>query len=193
MGISEESKKNVELIDYLIKGAQLNDSLLQSYRQMHLTIQSIFIAIGVGLFIAILTFTKLAQVVLATLILTVLAGVSLYILYTMRRIIIARGDDVNFWHRKLILVEQDLPPNQRYFTEFKIYQRLHRTDANYLKNLFLTNNKISAEEIYVLVERGLGHTRKVLDRWLFIGINIIWFLLLAIGVGYTVYRYLGLP
>jgi len=193
LGISEESKKNVELIDYLIKGAQLNDSLLQSYRQMHLTIQSIFIAIGVGLFIAILTFTKLAQVVLATLILTVLAGVSLYILYTMRRIIIARGDDVNFWHRKLILVEQDLPPNQRYFTEFKIYQRLHRTDANYLKNLFLTNNKISAEEIYVLVERGLGHTRKVLDRWLFIGINIIWFLLLAIGVGYTVYRYLGLP
>ena len=184
---------NKQPIDYLLAGAQLTDSLLQSYRQIHLTVQSIFVAIGVGLFIAVLVFDKLIQVALATVTLVVLSAVSLYILYTMRKIIVARGEDVNFWHRKLILAEQDLQPEKRYFTEFKVYQKLHRADANYLKEMFLTDKRIHPDEAHRLVERGLGHTRKVLDKWLFVGIYAIWFILLVISVGYTIYFYLSSP
>ena len=55
---------NKQSIDYLLAGAQLNDSLLQSYRQLHLTLQSIFVAIGVGLSIAVLAFNKPLQVLI---------------------------------------------------------------------------------------------------------------------------------
>jgi len=185
--------KPIEYLDYLLEGAELNDSLLQAYRNFHLTLQSIFVAIGAGLSLAVLAFDELIQFTLATLILVVLAMISIYILIQMHRIIIARGKDVSFWHRKLIRAEQDLPPDRRYFTQFKINQRLHRADANYIQELFLTERKISDEEIDLLIERGLGHTRKILDKWLFIGIGIIWLLLLAISIGYTAYRYVSVP
>ena len=180
-----------QLIDYnyLLTHAQLNDSLLQSYRQVHLTMQSIFVAIGAGLFIAVVAFDVLIQVVLATFTLIVLASISLFILDKVQKIIIARGEDVNFWHRRLILAEQDLPSEKRHFTEFKIDQQLRRFDVNYLKDIFLTDKRIKDDEVYRLVERGLGHTRKVLDKWLFRGVRIIWGLLLGISIAYTVYFY----
>lgn len=181
-----------QLIDYLLAQAQLNDSLLQSYRQIHLTIQSIFLAIGVGLSVAITTFKECFQIVLTTLTLTLLAGISLYILFRLREIITARGEDVSFWHRKLILAEQSLPPDQRFFTEFKIYQKLQRVDANHLRSMFLTDKRIEPPQIDTLVEKGLGHTRRVLDKWLFAGISVMWVFLLGIGVGYVVYCLLSL-
>ena len=82
----------------------------------------------------------------------------------MHKIIIARGKDVSFWHRKLIKAEQDLPPDRRYFTQFKIDQKLRRSKANHLQKLFLSKKMITDEEIDLLVERGLGHTRKILDK-----------------------------
>lgn len=184
--------KPIESLDYLLEGAELNDSLLQAYRNFHLTLQSIFVAIGAGLSLAVLAFDELIQFTMATLILVVLAMISIYILLQMHRIIIARGEDVSFWHRKLIRAEQNLPPERRYFTQFKINQRLRRVDANY-QELFLTEKEISDEKIDLLVEKGLGHTRKILDKWLFIGIGIIWLLLLSISIGYTVYRYVSVP
>ena len=185
--------KPIEYLDYLFEGAELNDSLLQAYRNFHLTLQSIFVAIGAGLSVAVLVFDEPIRSTLATLILVVLGIISIFILILMHRIIRARGNDVSFWHRKLIRAEQDLPPDRRYFTQFKIYQRLHRAEANHLQELFLTERKIPDEEIDLLVERGLGHTRKILDKWLFIGIGIIWLLLFTISIGYTVYCYVSVP
>lgn len=108
-----------QLIDYLLAQAQLNDSLLQSYRQIHLTIQSIFLAIGVGLSVAITTFKECFQIVLTTLTLTLLAGISLYILFRLREIITARGEDVSFWHRKLILVSKAYRPTNGFLQSLK--------------------------------------------------------------------------
>ncbi|MCK4476381.1 MAG: hypothetical protein KAU16_06605 [Methanophagales archaeon] len=124
--------KPIDYLDYLLEGAELNDSLLQAYRNFHLTLQSIFVAIGAGLSLAVLAFDEIIQFTLATLILVVLAMISIYILIKMHKIIIARGEDVSFWHRKLIRAEQDLPPDRRYFTQFKIYQKLRRANAKHL-------------------------------------------------------------
>jgi hypothetical protein len=183
------NNKPNDYLDYLFEGAELNDSLLQSYRNFHLTLQSIFVAIGTGLSLAVLAFDNVIQFTLATLILVVLAIIGIYILINMRGIIIARGKDVNFWHRELIKAEQYLLPERRYFTQFKIYQRLHRTDTNDLQEIFMTNKRVEGNEIDCLIEKGLGHSRKILDKWLFIGIGIIWLLLLGVSIGYTVYRY----
>lgn len=190
--LNMSNNKPSDYLDYLLEGAELNDSLLQAYRNFHLTLQSIFIAIGAGLLVAILAFNEPIRSTLATLILVILGIISIYILIHMRKIIIARGKDVNFWHRKIIRAEQDLPPDRRYFTQFKIHQKLHRSDADHLQKLFLSTGirRINDNDIDLLVERGLGHTRKILDKWLFVGIGIIWLLLFIISIGYTIYCYI---
>ena len=187
-----------ECLGYIIEGAELTDNLLQSYRNFHLTIQSIFIATGAGLTIAIIAFDEIIQFALATLILILLAIISLYILFKMHGIIIARGKDVNFWHRELIKSEQNLLPKNRYFTKFKIHQKLHRLDKADIKSIqkiFLSDEKIDDENIDEnidsIIEKGLGHTRKILDRWLFVGIGILWVILVAISVFFSIYRYLN--
>jgi len=180
-----------ECLGYIIEGAELTDNLLQSYRNFHLTLQSIFIATGAGLSIAIIAFDEIIQFALATLILILLAIISLYILFKMHRIIIARGKDVNFWHRELIKSEQNLLPKNRYFTKFKIHQKLHRADIEHIQELFLSERKINDKDIDIIIEKGLGHTRKILDRWLFVGIGILWVILVAISVCFSIYRYLN--
>ena len=186
------NSKSTKCLGYLLEGAELQDNLLQGYRNFHLTLQSIFIAIGTGLSIAILAFKEVIQFALATLILIVLSIISVYILIKMHRIIIERGKDVNFWHRELIKAEQDLPPDRRYFTRFKIHQKLHRADIDHIQKLFLSESEISEQDIKLLVDKGLGHTRKILDKWLFVGIGIIWILLVAISIVFSVYRYINL-
>lgn len=180
-------------IEYLLAGAQLQDSLLQNYRQIYLIVQSIFIAIGVGLCLNILSFDELVKSVLATLILVIFGSISLFLMHKIKKIIIARGEGVNYWHRKIITAEQNFPPAQRYFTEFKIYQKLHRKDIDELKKQFLTNKEIDDDQSGLLVGKGLGHTRKILDQWLFTGILAIWVLLFVISMVYLLYCCLGLP
>lgn len=173
-------------LHYLIEGATLNDYLLQSYRNFHLILQSIFLAIGTGLFIAILSFNEIQKSTIASIILFALFLISFFILIKMYKIIIARGKDVNFWHRKIIGEEQNLSPDKRYFTKFKIHQRLRRSNTNDLQKLFLSEKKVEDHDINHLVEKGLGHTRKILDKWLFVGLGIIWLLLISISLGYTI-------
>lgn len=184
MGEEPNLNSNRE-VQYLLAGAQLNDSLLQSYRTMHLTVQSIFVAAGLGLFVAILILDGLLESSLGCFFLLALSVVALFTLYYMKRIILARGEDVNFWHRRLILAEQELPAHQRHFTEFKVEQQARRGKVGHLRDLFLTAERIKPEDVTLLVQEGLGHTRRVLDRWLFRGILSMWVLLALLGAGYT--------
>ena len=105
-----------DLLDYILNAAIMQDSLLQSYRTLSLTLQSIFIAIASGLAIAVLSFSDLFQAISSLLMLTSLSILSIYLLVKVRKIILARGNDINFWHKKLIIQEQSLPLDQRYFT-----------------------------------------------------------------------------
>jgi len=59
------NNKSNDCLDYLIEGAELNDFLLQAYRNFHLTSQSIFVVIGVGLSVAVLAFNELIRSILA--------------------------------------------------------------------------------------------------------------------------------
>ena len=59
------NNKSNDCLDYLLEGAELNDSLLQAYRSFHLTLQSIFVAIGAGLSVAVLAFNELIRSILA--------------------------------------------------------------------------------------------------------------------------------
>ena len=177
--------------DFLLQSAVWQDSLLQSYRSLHITLQSILLAIGIGLLIASMSASSFPKPTIETVTATVLLGVvgalQWFTTTRMRRIIQARGDDVNYWHRAIILAEQELPPHQRHFTNFKIHQQARRKNVDHLRDLFLGETRISEDKADILIEKGIGHTRRVVDQQLFLGISLIWVALFVVGVGTLIY------
>ena len=169
-----------ELHVFLLEGARWQDFLLQSYRTLHLTVQGIFLAIGTGLVVAGLGFDNLSKARAVAGIFVVIATLSLALLKAMRRLVLARGKDVNFWHKQIIDLEKTFPGSQRYFTLFKINQKDER-DRPLLTQLFLREDS-SQVDTNLLIEGQLGHNRKILDSRLFGGIVIVWGVLLIICI-----------
>ena len=177
-----QGERGSELHLFLLEGARWQDFLLQSYRTLHLTVQGILLAIGTGLVVTALALDRLSKVRAVTAVLFLIAAMSLALLVAMYRIVIARGKDVNFWHKRMIDFEQHLPPAQRYFTRFKINQKEERLQPK-LVELFLGDQIPSGSESLAsrLVDEQLGHTRRILDRGLFWGIVAAWVVLLLVG------------
>jgi hypothetical protein len=183
--VSEKSGDKVPDLSFLIEAAAWQDSLLQSYRSLHLTFQSILLAIGIGLISFLLSIDKgFPPLSPETFVIVVLIyavwGLEIYSSRKMQKIIYYRGEDVNYWHRTIILAEQALKPGLRFFTKFKIDQQARRKNVEHLNELFLssaTTKKINEQETNLLIEKGLGHTRRVVDKNLFLLISLIWVLL----------------
>jgi len=204
--------KNYDIINYCITNAALQDSLLQSYRQIFLTIESIFLAVGTGLLIVMLTLSNVLNLLLLFVIFLTLMGFGIYFMHLIKRVIIGRGRDVSRWHCMLIEVEQKLRLSERLFTKFKILQRVRRAvlsdsiihkilDDKHLDKTDLRNlqrhelddvgemwNKIqkgdtlSRDEIEKLVEKGLGHTREVMELMIPRNILRVWIILCLCGI-----------
>ena len=164
--------------EFLLQGAMLQDHLLQAYRSIHVTLQSILLAVGIGVWVVSIsssTFPKPSlQGGLATILLAALWILQCYINRKMRGLVLARGDDVSHWHRKLILAEQQLPAAERHFTAFKIYQQARRQNVEHLQKLMLGTTPIAESDVDLLIDKGLGHTRHVIDKQLSFGAALIW-------------------
>ncbi len=157
-------------------GCCLAGLLAAAYRQLHITVSSILIAIGTGLFVTVLIAQTKLTVLLSWLALVLFAGIAAYVLPKMRNVVSARGHDVNWWHSLAIQHEQLLSPEERYFTKFKIHQQLRRANAEELSATYLSPSprELTEEQIGKLVGRGLGHTRWVFDVWLFRATFVVW-------------------
>ncbi|MBP7964418.1 MAG: hypothetical protein KBG20_19670 [Caldilineaceae bacterium] len=192
MGNTERATLESRL-SFLIQAVGWQDDLLQSYRILHLTFQSILLAIGIGLAVAVITAT---QAIPGTILLAVLSLLLFFQVMTSRgfeQIIKHRGKDVNFWHKEVIWAERVLPPDLRYFTQFKVFQKLHRSDLSYLRQKFLSPTEIETiaqEDIDLLIEKGMGHTRHVVDVRLFRGITVVWILItFASGIAFAIHQF----
>jgi len=179
--------------DFLLQGTLWQDALLQAYRSLHITFQSILLAIGIGLVVVPMSspiFPKLTtQAIVATLLLLCLWRLQIFIMLKMRSIVTARGNDVNYWQRAVILAEQKLPSRQRHFTDFKIHQQACRQNASHLRELFLTDKPISPDQVDVLIGKGKGmwHTRQVVDQQLFAAISFLWVALTLTSIGFAMF------
>jgi hypothetical protein len=94
-------------------------------------------------------------------------------------VVAARGKDVDFWHRQLISAENDLPPDERYFTLFKYSQKLERDGSDHA----ITQLKLQPHsdfDIQELLGKHIGHTRRFIDLQLNWGVRFLW-LLLTVG------------
>lgn len=168
---------------FLIDAIAWQETLLQSYRSLHVTIQSILLAVGVGVAIAALTVAPWPDLSAVSLVcavlLSCLAALQQFSASAFSGVVTARGQDINWWHEQLILAESGLAPDARLFTKFKIHQQCRRRNAQHLEDLFLQARPIAIDPS-VLIGKGLGHTRRVIDRQLFRSISLIWILLLIV-------------
>lgn len=173
-------------LEYLLTAAAWQDSLLQNYRALLLSSQSLLFALGAGLFVAELAMRSAGRVYLIAGLLLGVSGSGLYATRRLQQVVLARGQDVNFWHQTIILSENELPPHQRPFTAFKVHQKQRRESARY-ETVFLRKRPVSEDEVRDLIGKGLGHTRRVIDRHLAYLLIGGWCLLILGAVGYAVY------
>ena len=143
--------------DFLLQGAIWQDSLLQAYRYLHVTFQSILLAIGTGLFVVSMSSDTFPRTLVATVLLLCLWVLHRFTGRKMQEIVLARGQDVNYWHKELIIAEQQLLSNQRHCTKFKIHQQARRQKVAHLEKLFLMDMPIKSEDVENL--RLFGNSR----------------------------------
>lgn len=156
----------------LWQGASYQDHLLQSYRLFHFILQSVLLAIGSGLFIAILFFDDTAKASYAYVVLLIVTVLAIYLLMNMSRLIKARAEDVDYYHNQLIESESTLPREEQVLTAFKVYQKFARTKAD--STAFFLQFQLTSEVRTQLTEKGKGHTRKILDHYLFLAFLMLW-------------------
>lgn len=158
--------------------AGIQDSLLQSYRSFQLTMQSIFIAIGGGLAITNIRTGNFTDSLLIFIVFIPVASLALFSLIKIRNVILSRGKDVDYWHNKIIEAEKKLDSDKKYLTRFKIYQKFHRQniDDSEFRKIELNNKALEK-----LTEKGKGHTRKVIDTYLFSGFLLTWIIFILVS------------
>lgn len=179
----------IEQRGFLLTAAAWQDSLLQSYRVLHVTIQGFFIASGAALLAIQLTGAVQQQTpapkdFLFGLIFTFFIGFLFWLqrktANEMQGVIKGRAADINHWHMEVMLLENSFPTAQRSFTYFKIWQHFQRTEiTDSIRDLYLREEGISKENVLVLITKGEGHTRGVLDEALFNRMQRLWVLVLA--------------
>ena len=68
------------------------------------------------------------------------------------------------------------------------YQKLRRANSAHLQELLKPDAVVGEEDVHLLVERGLGHTRNVIDRWHGLGIYGLWIILLVIAIASVIHK-----
>lgn len=197
--------------NYMITAAAWQEGLLQSYRRLHVTIQSILLTIGVGLTIAAVSLDKpvflasedstrqggtletlfafFVPSLVCSIVFIVIMAFSFYSHRKFSWVVLCRGDDINWWQQKIIEHEQQkrdgkavYPREERYFTHFKLHQKMRRIAENG-DTLFEDDDvEFNEDKVHTLVGKGLGHTRKVIDKQLFLWLKVLWIGLLIINV-----------
>lgn len=189
MATEDDAVLSVEELGYVLSFTQYQDTLLQAYRGLHLTVQSILLAAGAGLFVAELALGELVQSGLLVFVLIAFFGSAIFLSRRFRSITQFRGLDVYFWQSLLLELEQFMPSmRRRYFSRFKIAQRVRSNpDDDVSWESLITSDEPLSLDYQRRLLMGKETTRQVLDTWLFRGLEFMWCVLLFFGVGYFVY------
>lgn len=182
---------------FLLACAAWQDTLLQSYRALHVTIQGFLIASGAAVLAVQLTgaVQEHGNVKLNNAIFNLLFTMLLFFLHWLQKktttefkgVIESRAQDINHWHLQVILSENLFEPSQRAFTYFKMWQHAKRASVEHLMPRFLPSGGISEDDAVTLVGKGLGHTRHVVDINLFERLQLVWITVVATSAGITVW------
>lgn len=183
----------VEQREFLLSCAIWQDSLLQSYRSLHVTIQGLLTAAGATVLAVQLTGAiqeqggNAATVAVFNALFTALVGFLFWLQMRtnkeLKGVVESRALDVNHWHKLVILSENELAPSQREFTYFKIWQHAKRASVEHVLPRFMPAEGLAAEDAEILIGKGLGHTRRILDFNLFERLQHLWTAMIIGSVG----------
>jgi hypothetical protein len=167
-------------LESLLVGAAWQDSLLQGYRLLTMTLQSLLLLIGTVLFAASFGERQESRVHVLGIGLFALAVGAWAALVALYKVVQARGRDVDFWHVRIILMENSYPTGQRVFTTFKLSQKANygQIDPSRTKR-FLSDAAIDERFARDLVEAPPRRTRTIVDKALPWGMGIAWAALVA--------------
>jgi hypothetical protein len=169
-------------LPYLAAHLRNLEALLQTYRQINLNIQSVFLVLGTFLMTRILETDSMRTAIFFEVILASLTVFSSVVMWRFRQVIVARGQDVNWWQREIIKAEQALPPEERRFTHFKIHQSEHSISAEKASRFLAPENHVSWDEIQELLNAELDQIRNIINTYILRGIQFIWGVLLIISI-----------
>jgi hypothetical protein len=172
----------VELLNYLASHSRNLESILQTYRQIDLTIQSVFLVMGTFLLSRILE-SNLGVALFFEFLLISLSVFSFIIMWRLHKVILARGEDVTWWHRLIVKAEQALPPEDRAFTKFKIHQNEKLFSVQYLDRFLNPTDNISKDDIDILLGADLEQIRKVINTYIITGMRLLWIFMLILSLG----------
>lgn len=164
---------------FLLAGASWRDSFLHGFRSLYLIMEVILLGLSGGFLAATLTW-ELPQSAVALLLLALVVAGSLVVLVRTRRVALALGDDVRFWHREIIRAERGLPVERRTFTRFKLLQRSRRQDMGRLASAALSIDGLGEDGIEDLVEP-FSKTRELLEVRVPEMIAVLWVAILVAG------------
>ena len=168
-------------LNYLAAHARNLEALLQTYRQIHLTTQSVFLVLGTFLLSQVLGASDLAHALFLEALLVTITVFSNLVMMKFSRVIRQRGEDVDWWYRKIIRLEQDLPPGDRLFTQFKMYQSRDRLEDENLARFLSESEPVSSDGVEVLLDADLDQVRRVINTYILRGIRLIWVVILFIS------------
>jgi hypothetical protein len=119
----KESASFVEQRDFLLAAAAWQETLLQSYRSLHVTIQGFLIAASSAVLAVQLTGAVQEQaaqplaVALFNVVFTVLLAFLFWLQYKtaveLKGVVESRAADINHWHKQTIMAENELLSSQR--------------------------------------------------------------------------------
>lgn len=168
---------------FLLAAVAWQETLLQSYRSLHVTIQGFLLASSSAVLAVQLTGAVQEQtskpiiVFVFNLIFSALLGLLFWLqsrtAKELRGIVESRAADINHWHMELMFSENELNPSKRAFTYFKTWQHAHRADVTHVLPNYLPEAGLTPEKAEELISKGLGHTRKILDVSLFDRLHLL--------------------
>lgn len=201
MSQASENVKNIkkatlpEQRDFILSAITWQESLLQSYRTVHATIQGLLLTAGVTVLtvqitsaslIATVDLKNVAIVYISSLLLSSIISFLFWIQFKASRelgkVIRERAKDVDFWHKELVILEKEFPSEQRTLSSFKRMQQLRRANMGHIFGEKYKNKAIGVTEIDEIINKGLDHTRNVLDNNLFKRLQLLWKMILLISI-----------
>jgi hypothetical protein len=170
-------------LGYMASHSRNLEALLQTYRQINLTIQSAFLILGTFLLSRIIESRGVPIALFLEFLLVGISIFSLVVMWKFQNVILSRGLDVNWWHIEILRTEQTLPPEERIFTRFKIFQSGNLMTPEQNARFLQPDSEVTDQEIRKLLDADFDHVRNVINLYILRGMRLIWIIVVALSIG----------
>lgn len=176
-----------EQLDYFVQQANHEDTILQSYRGLILTIHSVVLAGAAALLgAAFQVLGQSAHLNLLTITVCVAAIVSGWSLKSAKAMLKLKERELTYFHKQILEIEKKFTPLDRSFTIYKRFQESnHSAEAaeRFIPYVTLTSRGADDRTPYVPTQaKGNAPSKRIVMAEQFAMIEIMWLLLLVCSI-----------